>query len=73
MLRVQETLGFGDAGYQGIDKRPDAKLFALFNLSIGAQQMDGSPVMCAPENGARALNSVRNPLKCLKNVGISGS
>ena len=28
--------------------------------------------MSASENGARALNSVKNPLKCLKNAGVSG-
>ena len=25
LLHGQETLGFGDAGYQGLEKRPDAK------------------------------------------------
>ena len=34
LLHGQETLGFGDAGYQGIDKRPDTKTGIAWHISI---------------------------------------
>ena len=35
MLHGQETLGFGDAGYQGIDKRADAKTGVTWHIAMG--------------------------------------
>ena len=34
LLHGQETLGFGDAGYQGIDKRPDAKTGIAWHIAM---------------------------------------
>ena len=33
-LHGQETLGFGDAGYQGIEKRPDAKTGITWHIAM---------------------------------------
>jgi IS5 family transposase len=35
LLHGQETLGFGDAGYQGIEKRPDAKTGITWHIAMG--------------------------------------
>ena len=35
MLHGQERLGFGDAGYQGIEKRPDAKTGITWHIAMG--------------------------------------
>ena len=34
LLHGQETLGFGDAGYQGIQKRPDARLDVIWHIAM---------------------------------------
>ena len=34
LLHGQETLGFGDAGYQGIEKRPDAKTGTTWHIAM---------------------------------------
>jgi IS5 family transposase len=34
LLHGQEKLGFGDAGYQGIDKRPDAKAGVIWHIAM---------------------------------------
>ena len=34
LLHGQETLGFGDAGYQGLDKRPDARLDVIWHIAM---------------------------------------
>ena len=34
LLHGQETLGFGDAGYQGVDKRPDAKTGITWHIAM---------------------------------------
>ena len=34
LLHGQETLGFGDAGYQGIDKRPDTKTGITWHIAM---------------------------------------
>ena len=34
LLHGQETLGFGDAGYQGIDKRADAKMGITWHIAM---------------------------------------
>ncbi len=34
LLRGQETVAFGDAGYQGIDKRPDAKTNLTWHVAM---------------------------------------
>ena len=34
LLHGQETLGFGDAGYQGIEKRPDAKTGITWHIAM---------------------------------------
>ena len=35
LLHGQERLGFGDAGYQGIEKRPDAKTGITWHIAMG--------------------------------------
>ena len=35
LLHGQEKLGFGDAGYKGIQKRPDARLDVIWHIAIG--------------------------------------
>lgn len=35
LMHGQETLGFGDAGYQGIEKRPDAKTGITWHIAMG--------------------------------------
>ena len=35
LLHGQETLGFGDAGYQGIEKRPHAKTGITWHIAMG--------------------------------------
>lgn len=34
LLHGQEKLGFGDAGYQGIEKRPDAKADVIWHIAM---------------------------------------
>ena len=34
LLHGQETLGIGDAGYQGIEKRPDAKMGITWHIAM---------------------------------------
>ena len=34
LLHGQETVAFGDAGYQGIDKRPDAKTGVIWHIAM---------------------------------------
>ena len=34
LLHCQEQFGFGDAGYQGVDKRPDAKPNATWHIAM---------------------------------------
>jgi IS5 family transposase len=34
VLHGQEKLGFGDAGYQGIEKRPDAKAGVIWQIAM---------------------------------------
>ena len=34
LLHGQEKLGFGDAGYQGIEKRPDAKVDVIWRIAM---------------------------------------
>ncbi|AEB83950.1 IS5 family transposase [Alicycliphilus denitrificans] len=34
LLHGEETEGFGDAGYQGVDKRPDARLGVRWNIAM---------------------------------------
>ena len=34
LLHVQEKMGFGDAGYQGIEKRPDAKADVIWHIPM---------------------------------------
>ena len=35
LLHGQERFGFGDAGYRGIQKRPDARLDVVWHIAIG--------------------------------------
>ena len=35
LLHGQEKLGFGDAGYKGIQKRPNARLDVIWHIAIG--------------------------------------
>jgi transposase, IS5 family len=35
LLHGQETVAFGDAGYQGVDKRPDAKAEVAWHIAMG--------------------------------------
>nr|WP_295769266.1 IS5 family transposase [Rhodoferax sp.] len=35
LLHGEETMGFGDAGYQGIEKRPDAKTGITWHIAMG--------------------------------------
>jgi IS5 family transposase len=34
LLHGQETVAFGDAGYQGIEKRPDAKRGVTWHVAM---------------------------------------
>lgn len=51
LLHGQETQGFGDAGYQGIDKRPDAKAGVTWHVAM--------------RPGKRKLLDLSDPLQAL--------
>ena len=34
LLHAKETLGFGDAGYQGVEKRPDARAGVIWHIAM---------------------------------------
>lgn len=51
LLHGQETQGFGDAGYQGIDKRPDAKAGVTWHVAM--------------RPGKRKLLDLNDPLQAL--------
>jgi transposase, IS5 family len=37
LLHGQETVDFGDAGYQGVEKRPDAKVNVTWHIAVPGQ------------------------------------
>ena len=48
----QESIAFGDAGYQGIEKRPDAKNDVNWQIAMGP----GKRKALDKENGKHAAN-----------------
>ena len=38
LLHGQERFGFGDAGYRGIQKRPDARLDVIWHIAMQPQK-----------------------------------
>ena len=51
LLHGEETVAFGDAGYQGIEKRPDAKAEVTWHVAMRPRK----PKTLDLENAADAL------------------
>ena len=59
LLHGQETVGFGDAGYRGVHKRPDAKAQVHWHVAMGPSASKALD----PSNPTDALVAVREKLK----------
>lgn len=59
LLHGQEAVGFGDAGYQGIDKRPDAKAGMTWHVAM----RPGKRKKLNLENAADALTNQAEKIK----------
>ena len=74
LLHGQETVAFGDAGYQGIDKRPDAKTNVAWHVAMRPgkrKKLDKKNLADALINQAEKLKAgvrakVEHPFRVIK-------
>ena len=74
LLHGQETQGFGDAGYQGIDKRPDAKAGVTWHVAMrpGKRKLldSSDPLQALTDKIEKAKASIRakveHPFRVIK-------